>query len=253
MVNFQFYQGGGASLLAPAEISSTIATSFGFDYGRAVAAAIGSIHPIQHQFEFEKSGQALAVGTPATRAFATEEYDLYGQDVWKVRPNLTLTFGLRYGLNTPVYEKNGLQLVPNVVLGDFLERRLASAEQGTPLNELITFQLGGKANNGPDFYNLDKNNFAPNVSVAWSPNFGDGFFGRAFGRGNQSVIRAGFRMLYDRVGSQLAVAAESENSFGFSSTTTNGSNSTNVPPTWGHWSRSIPTCASSRASTRRAN
>jgi Carboxypeptidase regulatory-like domain len=227
LVNFQFYQGGGASLLAPAEIASTIDTSFGFDYGRAVAAALGRFSQYSINSIFDKTGKALAVGTPATRGFATEEYDFYAQDVWKVRPNLTLTYGLRYGLNTPVYEKNGFQLVPNVVLGDFLERRLASAQQGRPLNELISFQLGGKANDGPNFYKLDKNNFAPNVSVAWSPNFGDNFFGRAFGRGNQSVIRAGFRMLYDRVGSQLAVASESENSFGFSSTTTNSSSSTN--------------------------
>jgi hypothetical protein len=228
LVNFQFYQGGGASLVAPAEIASTLNSSFNFDYGRAVAAALGRFTQYSINSVFDKSGKALAVGAPAERTFATEEYDLYAQDVWKIRPNLKLTFGLRYGLNTPVYEANGFQLVPNVNLGEFLERRLASAEAGQPLNELISFQLGGKANNGPNFYDMDKNNFAPNVSVAWSPNFGDGIFGRAFGRGSRSVIRAGFRMLYDRVGSQLAVAAESENSFGFSSTSTNGANSTNV-------------------------
>ncbi|MGH9842403.1 MAG: carboxypeptidase regulatory-like domain-containing protein, partial [Blastocatellia bacterium] len=228
LVNFQFYQGGGASLLAPAEIASTLNSSFNFDYGRAAAAALGRFTQYSINSVFDKSGKALAIGEPAQRRFATEEYDFYAQDVWKVRPNLTLTYGLRYGLNTPVYEANGFQLVPNANLGEFLERRIASAEAGQPLNELISFQLGGKANNGPSFYDLDRNNFAPNVSVAWSPNFGNGFLGRAFGGGSRSVIRGGFRMLYDRVGSQLAVAAESENSFGFSSTSTNGANSTNV-------------------------
>jgi carboxypeptidase family protein len=228
LVNFQFYEGGGASLRAPGEIASTLASSFRADYNRAIAAALGRFSQYSINSIFDKTGQALTAGTPAIRTFATEEYDFYGQDTWKIRPNLTLTLGLRYGLNTPVYEKNGFQLVPNVVLGDFLARRLASAEQGQPLNDLISFQLGGKANDGPDFYNLDKNNFAPNVSIAWSPNFGDSFFGRVFGRGARSVIRGGFRMLYDRVGSQLAVASESENSFGFSSETTNGANSTNV-------------------------
>ncbi len=228
LVNFQFYQGGGASLLSPPEIAGSVNSSFNFDYGRAVAAVLGRFSQYSINSVFDKSGKALPVGTPAQRTFATEEYDLYAQDVWKIRPNLTLTYGLRYGLNTPVYEANGFQLVPNVVLGEFLERRIASANAGRPLNDPISFQLGGKANDGPDFYNLDKNNFAPNVSVAWSPNFGNGLFGRVFGRGGQSVIRGGFRMLYDRVGSQLAVAAESENSFGFSSTTTNGANSTNI-------------------------
>ncbi|MGH9752674.1 MAG: carboxypeptidase regulatory-like domain-containing protein [Blastocatellia bacterium] len=228
LVNFQFYAGGGASLLEPDEIASTLDESFGFDYGRAIAAALGRFSQYSINSVFDKTGQALAAGSPAIRAFATEEYDFYAQDTWKLRPNLTLTLGLRYGLNTPVYEKNGFQLTPDVNLGDFLERRLAGAAQGQPLNDSISFQLGGKTNDGPDFYNLDKNNFAPNVSIAWSPNFGDGFLGHIFGSGGKSVIRGGFRMLYDRVGSQLAVASESENSFGFSSTTTNGANSTNV-------------------------
>jgi hypothetical protein len=228
LVNFQFYEGGGESLLEPDEIASTIDESFGFDYGRAVAAALGRFSQYSINSIFDKTGQALPIGAPAVRGFATEEYDVYAQDTWKIRPNLTLTLGLRYGLNTPVYEKNGFQLVPDVVLGDFLQRRLASAAQGQPLNDPISFQLGGKANDGPNFYNLDKNNFAPNVSVAWSPNFGESFLGRVFGRGGQSVFRGGFRMLYDRIGSQLAVASESENSFGFSSETTNGANSTNV-------------------------
>ncbi|HKQ93420.1 MAG TPA: TonB-dependent receptor [Blastocatellia bacterium] len=228
LVNFQFYEGGGASLLEPDEIASTLDESFGFDYGRAVAAALGRFSQYSINSIFDKSGQSLAAGAPAIRTFATEEYDFYAQDTWKIRPNLTLTLGLRYGVNTPVYETGGFQLVPNVVLGDFLKQRLASAEQGQPFNDLISFQLGGKANDGPNFYNIDKNNFAPNVSIAWSPNFGESFLGRIFGRGNRSVIRGGFRMLYDRVGSQLAVASESENSFGFSSTATNGSNSTNA-------------------------
>ncbi len=224
-VNFQFYQGGGASLLTP--VADTLASSFNFDYGRAVAAAIGRFSQYSINQVFDKDGKALSVGTPALRTFATEEYEGYGQDVWQLRPGLTLTYGLRYGVGTPVYEKNGFQLVPDTNLSEFLERRIASANAGQPLNALVGFNLGGSANGKPGFYDMDKNNLAPTISVAWMPDFGNNLFGRAFGRKGQSVIRGGFRLLYDRIGSQLAVSSESENSFGFSSSTTNGANSTN--------------------------
>ena len=227
LVNFQFYAGGGSSLFAPDEIASTLDDAFSFDYGRAIAAALGRFSQYSINSIFDKSGQALPAGTPARRTYATDEYEIYGQDSWKIRPNLTLNYGLRWGVNTPVYETGGFQLVPNANLGDFLQRRLASAQAGQPLNDLISFNLGGKANDQPGLYEMDKNNFAPNISVAWSPDFGNNLVGRAFGRNGKSVIRAGFRMLYDRVGSQLAVSSESENSFGFSSTTTNGASSTN--------------------------
>ena len=226
LVNFQFYEGGGASLTNP--IASTLNTSFAFDYGRAMAAALGRFTQYSINVVYDKSGQALPVGTPSERSLATEEYEVYGQDIWKIRPNLTLTYGLRYSLNTPVYERQGFQLVPNVNLGQFLERRLAGAAAGTPLNDLISFDLGGKANNRPGFYEMDKNNLAPLVAVAWSPDFGDNAFGRLFGRNGRSVLRGGFRMVYDRVGSQIAVSSESENSFGFASSATNGANATNA-------------------------
>lgn len=228
LINFQFYQTGGSSLFSAPGISATLAPSFNFDYGRAVAAALGRFSQYSINTVFDASGQPLAAGTGSVRSLATEEYEVYAQDVWKIKPNLTLTYGLRYGINTPVYERDGFQLVPTINLGEFLERRLASAAAGTPLNDLISFNRGGKANDAPGFYDTDKNNFAPAVAVAWSPDFGDSFFGRAFGRNGRSVLRGGFRMLYDRLGSQLAVSAETDNSFGFSSSTTNGSTATNA-------------------------
>jgi len=37
-------------------------------------------------------------GTPVTRRFAENSYEMYAQDTWKVKSNLTLTLGLRYSL-----------------------------------------------------------------------------------------------------------------------------------------------------------
>lgn len=231
LVNPFFYSGGGATLLPTAP--ANLAAGFTSDYQFAIAAVLGRGTQNAANQIFNKDGSAATPGTPSSRSYATDEYDFYVQDSWKVRSNLTLTLGLRYGLNTPVYETGGFQLVPNVNLGEFFENRLNGMRTGVPYNQLISFNLGGKANNGPDYYEMDKNNFAPQVAVAWSPDFGDNWFGRAFGRNGRSVLRGGFRMLYDRVGSQLAVSSEAENSFGFSNSTTNTSNTfntTTAPP-----------------------
>ena len=48
-----------------------------------------------------------APGTAVTREIASDEYEWYIQDAWQVRPNLTVTAGLRYSLYSPPYEING--------------------------------------------------------------------------------------------------------------------------------------------------
>ena len=102
-------------------------------------------------------------------------------------------------------------------LSDYFNQRVESSFNGTPFNDPITFVLGGKANNAPGYYEQDWNNWAPSVSVAWSPDFGDNVFGRVLGREGKSVIRGGFRMSYDRIGSALAVNFDLNNLAGSTS------------------------------------
>ena len=51
------------------------------------------------------------------RRYGTDEYEFYGQDSWKIGPNLTLTAGLRYSLFSPPWEVNGLQVAPDIKPG----------------------------------------------------------------------------------------------------------------------------------------
>lgn len=196
---------------------------------QAVAAAlIGRMNDYGAAYTFDRDGSILPAGSPASRNFATEEYDSYVQDVWKLNSQLTLTLGLRYGLSRPVYEQNGFQVVPSEPLGKYFERRKKSAENGVPLNDLIQFVKGGPANNGPGFYEMDKNNWQPRLAAAWSPQFKGGFLGGIFGTKGESVIRGGFGISNDYFGGQLAVSFDGLSTIGFTSESSIGANTYDV-------------------------
>jgi hypothetical protein len=219
VINPSYYNFSGAVLLEDANGNPIFPDVGGNsnDLRDALASVIGRYSEYHANLVYNQAGQLETVGTPTARSFATEEYELYFQDSWRVRPNLTLTYGLRWSTSTPVYERNGLQVVPTPSLGQYFDRRVASSAQGVPFNDPVTFGLGGKANNAPGYYSQDWNNFAPSVAVAWSPDFGDNFLSRLIGRKGQSVFRGGFRMTYDRIGSQLAVNFDLNNLAGFTS------------------------------------
>ena len=212
IINPSFYNFSGAVLLDGFEDFESAS-----DLRDALASAIGRYSQYSANLVYDGNGALQQVGTATDRAFATQEYEWYFQDSWRMSPNLTLNYGIRWSTSTPVYEKNGLQVVPNVSLTDYFNRRVDASFAGSSLNDPITFILGGKANNGPGYYEQDWNNWAPTVSVAWSPDFGDNLFGRVFGRQGKSVIRGGFRMSYDRIGSALAVNFDLNNLAGFTS------------------------------------
>lgn len=198
------------------------------DMRDALTAVIGRFSQYSSNLNYGADGSLLPSGEGIPRKFKTQEYEFYAQDTWRARPNLTLTYGLRWSTSTPVYEANGLQVKPTQSLGEFFERRVAGANAGQPYNELITVDLAGKVNNRDGYYDQDWNNFAPAFAVAWSPNFKNGFLRAIFGGDNKSTIRGGFRKTYDRIGSALAVTFDGAASLGFKSQTGINANTYNV-------------------------
>jgi hypothetical protein len=180
-------------------------------------------------YNFDRTGAVLGVGEAVRRRFGADEYEFYGQDSWRVRPNLTLTYGVRYGLYSPPYETNGNQVAPNIRLGDWFNLRGLNGSKGIPNNAApdISFDLSGPKNGGRGFYDWDKNNVAPRFAVAYSPKFENKFLKKLFGEQGKSAIRSGFSVAYDRIGGGLATTFDQSGSFGLSTSLTNAASSLN--------------------------
>ncbi|HEY0761644.1 MAG TPA: TonB-dependent receptor [Pyrinomonadaceae bacterium] len=240
ITNPSFFQGGGSTLTNP--IQSTSAAQLAFLQANGIARILGSPTNVQNamtaligrfsqygaNFLFDQSGKLLPSGSPTDRTFKTQEYDLYAQDAWKINPNLTLTYGLRYGISRPVYEKNGFEVRTDIPLSDVFDLRQQASAQGTNYVQPLQLVLSGPANNAGPLYQWDKNNFQPRVAVAWSPSFGDNFLGKVFGKSHQSVFRGGFAITNDYYGQQLAVTFDLNNTLGFSSNQTIAANTFNL-------------------------
>src|SRR5580658_3651009 len=145
--------------------------SFQSNYDYAMTSLLGMITFGDAIYNYNRAGTPLTEGTPVARHFAEDSYEMYAQDTWKVKPNLTLTLGLRYSLFSPPWETNGLQVGTTFSLGTWFNERGAGMLQGIPSNAqpLVTYDWAGPANGKPGYYGWDHHDFGPRVAVAWSP------------------------------------------------------------------------------------
>jgi hypothetical protein len=197
------------------------------DMRDALATVIGRYSQYNLNQNYAKDGSLLPAGTPIPRTFKTQEYEFYAQDSWKLKPNLTLSYGLRWSTSTPVYESHGLQVAPTEGLADVFAKRVAGAASGTPYNGLITVDLAGKVNKKPGYYRQDWNNFAPSVALAWQPAFESGILGKLLGN-RKTTLRGGFRKSFDHLGGALAVGFDLNSTLGYRLSPSIAANTYNV-------------------------
>jgi hypothetical protein len=196
---------------------------FGNNYDYPLITMIGMIPQVNAQYNFTRNGTTLLQGAPVVRHFAEDSYEFYAQDIWKIKSNFTLTYGLRYSLFSPPWETNGLQVTPNVNLSDWFATRAQNMLNGIGSNAapLLSFNLAGPANGKPGFYNWDTKDFAPRLAVAYSPSASGGLLHALFGGPGKTSIRAGAGIVYDRIGPQLLATFDQSGSFGLSTSLTN--------------------------------
>lgn len=191
----------------------------------AFGTAFGVLNSYSGTYQYKVDGTTVPFGQSVVRVFGNQEYEMYVQDSWKARKDLTITAGVRYGIYQVPYEKNGVQVATTVGVDQFFAERIAASAAGIAGNAMpnafLTYALAGPTRGGAGFYNRDKNNFAPRLSVAWAPG-GDGFSTKVLGKG--SVIRLGGAMVYDRYGSSMATSFAASGSPGLATSVTQPSN-----------------------------
>jgi hypothetical protein len=181
------------------------------------------VAPLQFTvYNYNKDGSLTPGAQGQRRDYRYFEYEAYGQDTWKIRSDLTLTFGLRYGYDSVPYETNGLETITNADWADVVSARTTNGLNGTSgflSAPLLTYTLAGKANpGGQPLYQGDKLNFSPRLAVAWNPAFRNGLLGSVFGD-RKTVLRLGASRIYDHTALSAVNFNQDQSNFVFGGAT----------------------------------
>lgn len=130
--------------------------------------------------------QAFTPGQDVAIGLRYYQYNYFTQDVWRVKRNLSLSYGLRYEYNTPPSELN---------------KRIENTFNDPALNlvpGLRTF-LSGRTS----IFDPDRKDFAPRLGIAYATHL--------LGTERPTIMRAGYGIFYDQaIG---AVVSQSRNVF----------------------------------------
>jgi hypothetical protein len=137
---------------------------------------------------------------------------LFAQDSWKIKPNLTLNYGLRWELDTPLTDigkrvqtfrpgqTSTVYPCTNTPLADCPTGLVVPGDPGVPAGLTSTYYKA----------------FAPRIGLAYSPNFNDGFLGKLFGSNGKTSIRTGFGLFYNPIEQLVLEQFSAEPPFGSS-------------------------------------
>ncbi len=122
--------------------------------------------------------------------YARNKYvGLFGEDSWRVMPNLTLNYGLRWDRIAPWTEKYNQ-------ISTFIPGEQSVVFPGAPVGILYPGDPGVSRTLAP----VSNLNFSPRVGLAWSPTADSNtFMGKVLGAPGTTSIRAGFGNFYTSI------------------------------------------------------
>jgi hypothetical protein len=134
-----------------------------------------------------RGGQANTVffNGSSNRYYRANQVGTYVQDNIRLRPNLSVTLGLRWDWDGPLYEKNGL-------LTNFYPQNYAYSLATDTINNIGLVVAGNNSNLGTKGVSNStltgrQWGFAPRIGIVWSPSYVKNF-----------VVRASWGLYYDR-------------------------------------------------------
>ena len=122
----------------------------------------------------QRAERALGLASASLRTIA---WYGYVEDTWRITPKLTINAGLRYELTPPWYEPN--RRIMNIQMFGWDPNRIPiMTRAGTgDFNQGLEFRFAdviptqvGDDKIGRRLINVDRNDFAPRLGIAWSPN-----------------------------------------------------------------------------------
>ena len=129
----------------------------------------------------------------------TKYAGVYAQDSWRVTPNLTLNYGVRWEMIQPWYDAGGKieTLVPGEqsVLFPASTNPACNGCTGAPTGWVVPGDPGIPKTLAPTQYA----NFSPRLGLAYSPGWDSGILGKLTGGPGKTSIRMGYGIFYTSV------------------------------------------------------
>jgi hypothetical protein len=188
-------------------------------YDSLYSALLGIVENVPFSGMRDGRLQPLPAGTKLSSDHTLRAWELYAHDTWRLRPSLTLSYGVANVWQTAPVERDDRQTIAiyrstgdYVLPQAYLRQKRELAEAGRTFNPEIAFLTAASAGRRTVF-DADRNNWSPRVSAAWNPSFRRGVLGKVLAP--KSVVRGGYGMLFDRTNSALITLVPSL-SIGFS-------------------------------------
>ncbi len=183
-------------------------------------------------------------GSAQQELIRSKSFYLFAQDSWKIKPNVTLNYGLRWELNTPLADvgqkvqtfRPGQNTTiypcqlgnlpgpppqpPNPLIAAFGTNNCNPGSPGAsvfPTGLVVPGDKGVPNGLTETYYKA----FAPRIGLAWSPDSKDGWLSKLTGGPGKTSVRMGWGMFYNPVEQLVLEQFSAEPPFGGSSALSN--------------------------------
>ena len=180
-------------------ISPADLTSAGNIYGLLT----GNVTSYSSNVAFDPASRKFVTGAPGVDRYHQTDFGIFGSDSFRLRPNLTVNYGLRWQYEGVPVDDYNEYFIPDggmaAAYGISGAGNLFKPGTQTGATPTFTNDLGKQ------WYNNWYKGFAPSLGVAWSP------AGGLLGNAGDTVVRAGYSIAYSREGLQNFSSIASNN------------------------------------------